>query len=106
MTPDTSDRGKPGPSDARSVDSQALAGYPVTPPPLPGPVSFDQRWVELAQINVTTPAGGPPERRTVTVTMPQDEYWAPPGYYMLDVKDQEHRPSMAAWIRLKRTGAG
>jgi uncharacterized protein len=25
----------------------ALAGFPVTPPPLPGPVTFDQRWSQL-----------------------------------------------------------
>lgn len=26
---------------------EALAGYPVTPPPLPGPVTFDQQWSDL-----------------------------------------------------------
>ena len=33
----------PGPAEPGA--SPALAGYPVTPPPLPGPVTFDQRWV-------------------------------------------------------------
>lgn len=31
--------------------SQGLAGYPVTPPPLPGPVTFDQRWRDLTFIH-------------------------------------------------------
>jgi uncharacterized protein len=29
----------------------ALAGYPVSPPPLPGPVTFDQRWGELTFVH-------------------------------------------------------
>src|SRR3984893_15204005 len=28
-----------------------LPGYPVTPPPLPGPVTFDQRWGELTFVH-------------------------------------------------------
>ena len=28
-------------------DRPDLAGFPVTPPPLPRPVAFDQRWSEL-----------------------------------------------------------
>jgi uncharacterized protein YqjF (DUF2071 family) len=32
---------------AESGDSPDLAGFPVTAPPLPGPVAFDQRWSEL-----------------------------------------------------------
>lgn len=36
----------PGPSDEPSR-SPELAGYPVTPPLLPRPVTFDQRWDEL-----------------------------------------------------------
>ena len=31
--------------------SPALAGYPVTPPPLPGPVTFDQGWAELTFVH-------------------------------------------------------
>lgn len=37
----------PGPLDTGPGDSAALAGYPLTPPPLPGPVTFDQCWGEL-----------------------------------------------------------
>jgi uncharacterized protein YqjF (DUF2071 family) len=29
----------------------ALAGFPVTPPPLPGPVTFDQRWSDLTFVH-------------------------------------------------------
>jgi uncharacterized protein YqjF (DUF2071 family) len=29
----------------------ALQGYPVTPPPLPGPVSFDQHWSDLTFVH-------------------------------------------------------
>jgi uncharacterized protein len=32
---------------AESGDSPDLAGFPVTAPPLPGPVAFDQRWSDL-----------------------------------------------------------
>jgi uncharacterized protein YqjF (DUF2071 family) len=32
---------------AESGESPDLAGFPVTAPPLPGPVAFDQRWSEL-----------------------------------------------------------
>src|SRR3984885_2284127 len=32
---------------AESGDSPDLAGFPITAPPLPGPVAFDQRWSEL-----------------------------------------------------------
>src|ERR1700722_3551801 len=32
---------------SESGDSPDLAGFPVTAPPLPGPVAFDQRWSEL-----------------------------------------------------------
>ena len=33
------------------VPVSALADYPVTPPPLPGPVTFDQRWGELTFVH-------------------------------------------------------
>ncbi|MCH9721402.1 MAG: DUF2071 domain-containing protein [Actinomycetia bacterium] len=32
-------------------ETSALSGYPVTPPPLPAPVVFDQRWSELTFIH-------------------------------------------------------
>lgn len=43
----------PGPPAAESEPGgiPALAGYPVTPPPLPGPVTFDQRWGDLTFIH-------------------------------------------------------
>src|SRR5262249_44127360 len=41
--------GVPGP--AESGGSPALAGYPVTAPPLPGPVTFEQRWGELTFVH-------------------------------------------------------
>jgi hypothetical protein len=39
----------PGPPE--SAESAALAGYPVTPPPLPGPVTFEQRWSDLTFVH-------------------------------------------------------
>ena len=47
----------PGPSEpesqnsGQSRESSALTGYPVTPPPLPGPVTFDQHWGELTFVH-------------------------------------------------------
>jgi len=41
----------PGPPAAESGGSSALAGYPVTAPPLPGAVTFEQRWADLAFIH-------------------------------------------------------
>ena len=41
----------PIPGPAEPGGSPALAGYPVTPPPLPGPVNFDQRWGELTFVH-------------------------------------------------------
>lgn len=41
--------GVPGPPPGG--DDPALAGYPVTPPPLPGPVTFDQRWSQLTFVH-------------------------------------------------------
>ena len=52
-------------------ESPALAGYPVTPPPLPGPVTFDQRWGDLTfvhwpvrpeSVEQPVPAGNPSRR--------------------------------------------
>jgi uncharacterized protein len=40
----------PGPPDEPGK-SAALAGYPVIPPSLPGPVTFDQRWRDLTFIH-------------------------------------------------------
>ena len=30
---------------------EELVGYPITSPPLPGPVTFDQRWSELTFVH-------------------------------------------------------
>ena len=46
--------GPPAPESGESGQSRgssALAGYPITPPPLPGPVTFDQRWSELTFVH-------------------------------------------------------
>jgi uncharacterized protein len=41
-----------------TVPDGRLAGYPVTPPPLPGPVTFDQRWTDLTFVHwPVEPAG-------------------------------------------------
>lgn len=41
---------EPTPSAEPSQNPQ-LAGYPVTPPPLPGPVAFEQRWRDLTFVH-------------------------------------------------------
>lgn len=41
----------PGPPNAEPGVDPALAGYPVTPPALPHPVTFDQRWADLTFIH-------------------------------------------------------
>jgi uncharacterized protein len=41
--------GTVGPDDVGGMP--ALAGYPVTPPPLTGPVTFDQRWSDLTFVH-------------------------------------------------------
>jgi len=41
----------PGPSAAEPARRPALAGYPITAPPLRGPVTFDQRWGELTFVH-------------------------------------------------------
>jgi len=46
--------GPPAPKSGESGESSgspALAGYPITPPPLPGPVTFEQRWGELTFVH-------------------------------------------------------
>lgn len=39
------------PAAADTSEASALVGYPVSPPPLPRPVVFDQRWSELTFIH-------------------------------------------------------
>jgi hypothetical protein len=34
--------------------------------------------------------------------MPFDEFYAPPGYYMMSVTDSNQQPSEAVWIRLDK----
>ncbi|WP_094359600.1 YqjF family protein [Mycobacterium marinum] len=41
----------PGPPQSDSSHRDPLAGYPVTPPPLPRPVTFDQRWSDLTFVH-------------------------------------------------------
>ncbi|KZS59819.1 YqjF family protein [Mycobacterium ostraviense] len=42
----------PAPSSQAPDENSALAGYPVTaPPPLPGPVIFDQLWTDLTFVH-------------------------------------------------------
>ena len=41
----------PDPPDTESGATAALAGYPVTPPPLRLPVTFDQRWAEVSFVH-------------------------------------------------------
>ena len=41
----------PGPPASETSATQALAGYPITAPPLRGPVSLDQRWGELTFVH-------------------------------------------------------
>lgn len=42
---------RPRPLPPESGGEGTLAGYPVTPPPLPRPVTFDQRWRDLTFIH-------------------------------------------------------
>ncbi len=41
----------PGPPPTEPGKRDALAGYPVTAPRLPGPVTFDQRWADLTFVH-------------------------------------------------------
>jgi uncharacterized protein YqjF (DUF2071 family) len=41
----------PDPSAAGASDSAALAGYPITPPPLRRPVVFDQHWGDVTFVH-------------------------------------------------------
>ncbi|WP_421845529.1 YqjF family protein [Mycobacterium sp.] len=43
--------GIPGGSAAGSGGSDALTGFPITAPPLPGPVTFDQCWSQLTFVH-------------------------------------------------------
>jgi uncharacterized protein len=47
----TAPSGPATPGPAGIGGSSALPGYPVTPPPLPGPVTFDQRWGDLTFVH-------------------------------------------------------
>jgi uncharacterized protein YqjF (DUF2071 family) len=47
----TAPSGPAAPEPGEPGGSSALAWYPVTPPPLPGPVTFDQRWVDLTFVH-------------------------------------------------------
>ncbi len=42
---------RPGRSAAERNPRPALAGFPVTPPPLPGPVGFEQRWADVTFVH-------------------------------------------------------
>ncbi len=59
----------------------------------------DQRYVELRFADA--PVAGQPNKRKLTVDMPPDGYWAPPGYYLLTVTDVNNMPSPAEWIRIQ-----
>src|SRR5258707_2776511 len=51
----TATPGPPAPKSGESGESSgspALAGYPITPPPLPGPFTFEQRWGELTFVHL------------------------------------------------------
>jgi len=56
-----------------------------------------QRYVELAIESQTQVSGRLWE---LEVNMPLTPYYAPPGYYMLTVVDDDQVPSIAAWIQL------
>jgi uncharacterized protein len=43
--------GPPSPPAAESEGTPAPAGYPVAPPPLAGPVTFEQQWADLTFIH-------------------------------------------------------
>jgi len=58
-----------------------------------------QRYVELALADEPQFVSG--RRWHLSVYMPIDAYYAPPGYYMLTVIDDAQIPSVAAWILLE-----
>ncbi len=43
--------GPVAPEPGESSQIPALLGYPVTPPPLPGPITFDQSWIDLTFVH-------------------------------------------------------
>jgi hypothetical protein len=60
----------------------------------------DQRYVELRML-LDEPAIETNARHLVVET-PANAYWAPPGYYLLTVVDDQGLPvSLAHWIRLQ-----
>ena len=61
-------------------------------------VDMSQRYVELALADEFQAVGT--RRYQVSVQMPIDGYYAPPGYYMLVVVDTLNKPSHAVWIHL------
>ncbi len=74
-------------TDGSSVDSVAL----VRPSAVTHAFDHNQRYVPLSfSVN-----GG-----TITATAPANGNVAPPGYYMLIVKDSKGVPSVAAWVRV------
>jgi hypothetical protein len=71
--------------DAASITSVAL----IRPGAVTHSNNMDQRYVPLAS---NPGAGG------LTVTAPANGNWAPPGWYMLVVKNGNGVPSTAAWV--------
>ncbi len=65
--------------------------------------AFDmsQRYVELEILFDLPVDEADPLRRELTVLTPQDEAWAPKGFYMLTAVSANHQPSPAQWIRLE-----
>jgi hypothetical protein len=59
---------------------------------------MDQRYVELALSEPPQQVGT--RMQHVTVQMPLDEFYAPPGYYMLFVVDSHGKVGHAVWIQL------
>ena len=65
--------------------------------------AFDmsQRYVELEIVGNL--AGAAPHERDLTVNAPLNENWAPNGFYMLVVVDDDFStPSPAEWVRLEQ----
>lgn len=62
--------------------------------------NFDQRYVQLDFDVFAGPFGSPPEY-TLQVFWPDLPEYAPPGYYLLTVVDDQDTPSPAAFVRLQ-----
>lgn len=60
---------------------------------------MSQRYVQLALFQEPQPVS--PRRWTIRAFMPFDEFYAPPGCYMMAVTDSNQQPSEAVWIRLQ-----